>query len=99
MQNRKQKFRQSSIAFEKPGTLSENVKTFDELQLPYSSIFFGETLHTFPTYQCLQKGVWDFFFILFRSWVVDKNVKRPGFYALGFYIFINNSRSKQNLKK
>ena len=64
--------------------------------LPYSSTFFAETLHMFPTYQCLQKGVWDFF-ILFRSWVI-KNVKRPAFYALVFYIFINNSRSKQNQK-
>ena len=26
-----------------------------------SSIFFAETSHTFPTYQCLQKGVRDFF--------------------------------------
>ena len=26
----------------------------------YSSIFFAETSHTFPTYQCLHKGVWDF---------------------------------------
>ena len=25
-------------------------------------------------------------------------LKRPGFYSLVFYIFIDNSRSKQNLK-
>ena len=41
--------------------------------------------------------MWDLF-ILFRSWVICKNVKRPGFYALVFYTFINNSRSKQNKK-
>ena len=29
-----QKFRQSSIAFEKPGFLSEKNENFDELQLP-----------------------------------------------------------------
>ena len=46
MQNTLQKFRQSSIVFEKPGILSEN---FDELQLSYSLIFFAETLHTFST--------------------------------------------------
>ena len=28
---------------------------FDELQLPKCSIFFADTSHTFPTYQCLQK--------------------------------------------
>ena len=43
MQNTLQKFRQSSIVFEKPGILSEN---FDELQLSYSLIFFAETSHT-----------------------------------------------------
>ena len=35
---------------------------FDELQLPQSSIFFAETWHTFPSYQCLQKGAQDFFY-------------------------------------
>ena len=39
-------------------------ENFDELQLSYSSIFFAETLHTFSTYQCLQKGVWDFFYFI-----------------------------------
>ena len=37
-----------------------------------------------------------FFFCLFRSWVMCKKLKRPGFYTLIFYIFINNSRSRQN---
>ena len=39
-------------------------ENFDELQLSYSSIFFAETSHTFSTYQCLQKGVWDFFYFI-----------------------------------
>ena len=63
MQNPIQNFRQSSIVFEKPGILSENLKT-DQLQLPHSSIFFAETLHMFPTYQCLQKVVRDFFYFV-----------------------------------
>ena len=66
MQNAIQKFSQSSIIFEKLGILSENLKTLTSSNYPNSSIFFAETSHTFPTYQCLQKGVWDFF-ILFRS--------------------------------
>ena len=97
MQNTVQKFRQSSIVFEKPGILSENLET-DELQLPYRSIFFVETSHTVSTYQCLQKGVWEFFLISFRSQIICRNLKRPGFYTLVFYTFINNSRSKQNKK-
>ena len=36
------------------------------------------------------------FFILFRSWAICKILKRPGFYTLAFYTFINNSRSEQN---
>ena len=55
MQNPIEKFRESSIVFEKPGILS------DELQLPYSSVFFAETSHMFPTSQCLPKGGRDFF--------------------------------------
>ena len=60
MQNTIQKFRQSSIVFEKPGIWSENI--WSELELSYSSIFFAETLHTFSTYHCLKKNVWDFFY-------------------------------------
>ena len=60
MLNPEQKFRKSYIVLEKPDILSENLRNFDELQLPYGSIFFAETSHTFPTYQCLLKGVWNF---------------------------------------
>ena len=59
MQNPIQKFRQSSTVFEKPGIFYENLKTLTSL--PYSSIFFAETLDMFPTYQFLQNGVRDFF--------------------------------------
>ena len=51
MQNPIQKFRQSSLVFEKPGYFFWKFENFDELQLPYNSIFFVETSHTFPTYQ------------------------------------------------
>ena len=62
MQNTIQKLRQGFIVFEKLGILSEN--TNFELQLPYSSIFFAETSHTFTTYLCLQRGVWEFFYFV-----------------------------------
>ena len=48
MQNSIHKFRQSFIISDKPGYLSEKLKTFDELQLPQSLIFFAEILNTFP---------------------------------------------------
>ena len=60
MQNPIQKFRQSPIAFEKPGNLSENLKTLTSSNYPTVQ-YFAETSHTFPTYQCLQKSMWGFF--------------------------------------
>ena len=48
MQNTKQKFKQSSIVFEKPVILSENFKTLTSSNYHTSSIFFAETLHTLP---------------------------------------------------
>ena len=94
MQNIKQKFRQL-YCFWETRYLIWKFGIFDKLQLSFSSIFLAETSHTFSIYQCLQKGVWDFF-IAFRSWVICENLKRPGFYTLVFYTFINNSKSKQN---
>ena len=43
MQNTKQKFRQSSIVFEKQDILSENVKTLTSSNYPTVQYFFAET--------------------------------------------------------
>ena len=72
MQNPVLKFRHSSVIWK---LKIEKVENFHVFQLPYSLTFFTEILCTFPTYQCLRKSVWDFF-ILLRSWVIDK----PGFF-------------------
>ena len=60
MQNPIQKFRQSCIVFKKPGILSENLKTVTSPNYPTVQYFLLKLLKL-PTYQCLQKGVWDFF--------------------------------------
>ena len=81
MQNLLLKFRQFRqfryINFEKPDCL----KT-DGLQLPLSLIFFVEVLYTFPTYQCLKKGVRDFFlFCLAHELLINLvsvSVQQPG---------------------
>ena len=57
MQNPIEIFRQSSIVFEKPGILSEHLKTLTSSNNPTVQYFFAETSHTFRTDQCLQKGV------------------------------------------
>ena len=44
------------------------------------------------------KRMFRIFYILFRTWVICQNQKRPGFYTLTETRFINNSRSKQNKK-
>ena len=51
----------------------------------------------FPTYQRLQKRFGDFFFIVLILSYLQKS-KRPDFYTLDCYIFINNSMCKQNKK-
>ena len=56
-----QKFRQSSIAFEKPGILSGKLTSFNYRRVEY---FFAKILHMFPTYHTLQKGVCDFFYFV-----------------------------------
>ena len=64
MQNPIQTLRQSSFIFEKPDILSENLEILTSSRYPTVQYFFAETSHMFPTYQCLQKGVWDFLFYL-----------------------------------
>ena len=67
MQHHIQKFRQSSIVFEKPGILPEKLKTM----MSSNCQRVAEIFHMFPTYQCLEKVVWEFF-LLFRSWGICK---------------------------
>ena len=63
-------------------------RNFDELQLPQSLMFFAGILHTFPTYQCLQKSVRNFsYFVQILSYF--QKLKRPGFHTLVLPIFIN----------
>ena len=97
MQNTIQKLRQSSIVFEKLGILSDNLKTLTISNYPTVQYFLLK-LHTRFLLANVYKRVWGIFFIPFISWLLCKNLKRPGFYKLAFKTFINNSRSKQNKK-
>ena len=58
MQNTTQKFRQSSIVFEKPGILSENLKTLTCSNYPTVNIFCSNFAHVFylpmPTKGCVE---------------------------------------------
>ena len=96
MQNRIEKFRQSSIDFKKPGNLSENLRTLMSSNYPKVQYFLLKLFTRFLFTNACKAVSGILLFFLFTSGVIKKNVKRPGFYALTFYIFINNSRSKQN---
>ena len=61
MQNPVLKFRQNFFISEKPGYLSEKLKTLTSSNHHRVLIFFAEILDTFPSCQCLKEGVWDFF--------------------------------------
>ena len=60
MQNPIQKFRQNSIVFEKPGILSENLKTLTSSNYPAVQYFLLK-LRTRFLLTNVQKGVRDFF--------------------------------------
>ena len=94
MQNAIQKFRQSSTVFEKP----ENLKTLTCSNYPIVQYFLLKLRTRFLLTNVYKSVCGICFFISFRSSVIYKNLKRPGFYTLVFYTFINNSRSKQNKK-
>ena len=78
MQNTIQKFRQSSIVFEKPGILSENLKILKSSNYPTVQYFLLKLCIRFPlTFLDLE--------------LFAKIKKTSGFYSLVFYTFINNS--------
>ena len=85
-------------AFEKPGFLFEKLKTLTSSNYHRVQYFLLKLLTRFLL-TSVNKWLFRIFFIWFISLVICKNRKRPGFYTLVFYIFIDNSRSKQNLKK
>ena len=60
MQNLIPKFSQNSIISEKPGYFSEKLKALASSNYN-RSFFFSEILRKFPTEQCLQKGLRNFF--------------------------------------
>ena len=84
MQNPIQKFRQSSIVFKKPGILSENLKTLTSSKYPTVQNFLLKLRTGFLLTNVYKRVCGIFKFHL------------PGIYILVFFIFFNNSRSRQS---
>ena len=97
MENPIQKFRQSSIVFEKPGILSEDLKTLTSSNYPTVQYFLLKLRTRFLPTNVYKKVCGICFFCLDLE-LFAKIKKRPGFHTLAFYTFINNSKSKQNKK-
>ena len=97
MQNPIYKLRQSSIVFEKPGILSEKLKTLTSSNYPTVIYFFMKLSTRFLLTNVYKRKLGILYFLWILSYL--QILKRHVFYTLVFYIFINNSMSKQNFKK
>ena len=97
MQNSILKFRQSSCISEKPGYLPKKFKTLTSSTTVEFNIFCGNFPHV-SVLRMSTKMCVGFFFILFRSWVIDKNGFCECVETRYFLILANNSSSKQNRK-
>ena len=84
MQNTIQKFRQSSIVFEKPGFLSEKLKTLTSSNYHRVQYIFRNFVHV--SYLSMStKGCSRFFFFCLDLQLLQKS-KRPGFDVFVFLI-------------
>ena len=93
MQNTVQKFRQSSIVFEKPGILSENLKTLTSSNYPTVQYFLLK-LRTRFLLTIVYKGVYGIFLLyldLELLAIIKKDlVSTHSFFTLLLITFINN---------
>ena len=90
-----QKFTENSIVFKKPNILPEKLETLAIFNYHRVKYFLLKFCIRFPLTN-VYKSVFGNFFILFRSWVIYKNLKRTYFYTLTETTSIKNSRFKQN---
>ena len=96
MQNSIQNFRQSSIVFKKPSSLSEKLKSMTSSnyhRVQYFLLKFGTHFLLINVF----KRVFGIFFP-FRSGVIQKTGFCGCVKTRSFSIFATNSRSKKNLK-
>ena len=74
MQNLIPKFSQNSIISEKPGYFSEKLKALASSNY-HRNLFFCWNFAQVSYLTMSTKGSSEFFFILCRSWVINKNLK------------------------
>ena len=93
MQNAIQKFRQSSIAFEKPDILSENLKTLTSSNYPTVQYFLLK-LRTLSLLNIVKKRVCEIF-----SFYLDPDLSKFKKYLVSTHSFFTLSLINQDLNK
>ena len=86
MPNTIKKCRQSSIVFEKPGILSENLKTLTSSNYSTVQYFCWNFAHIF-SYHCLQKGV-RYFFLFYLDLELLVKIKKYLVSAHSFFTIL-----------
>ena len=69
------------------------IENFDKLQLPQSLTFFAGICTHF-LHNNVYKSVFGIFFILFRSWVINKNVKNDCVETRSWFLQITQDLTK-----
>ena len=97
MQNPKWKIRKSSIVFEKPSILSENLKILTSSNYHRAQCFLLK-LNACSLLANIYKRVFGIACILFRSWVICKNQKDLVF-TYSFFTFLLITQDLNKIKK
>ena len=98
MQNTIQKFRQSSIVFEKPGILSENLKILTSSNYPTVQYFLLKLRTRFLLTNIYKSMCRIFFFISFRSWFFAK-IKKDLVSTHSFFTLLLITQDLNKIKK
>ena len=97
MQNPTQTFRQSSIVFEKPGILCENLKTFTSSNYPAVQYYLLKLCTRFLLTNIYKRVFGTFLFCIDLE--LFAKIKNDLVFTHSFLTLINNSISKQDKKK
>ena len=97
MQNVIQKFRQSSIVFEKPGILSENLKTFTSSNYPTVQYFLLNFAHVF--YLPLSTKGYVGFFLFYLDFELFAKIKKDLVSTHSFFKLLLITQDLNKIKK
>ena len=98
MKNPIQKFKQSSIVFEKPGNLSDNLKNLTSYKYPRCQYLLLK-LRTHFLLTNIYKRVFGILFYFDQILSYLKKLKIPSFYRLSFFRFLSITQDINKIKE